>query len=65
MIALTFDDGPGPNTPHLLQKLKKENVPATFFVNGYRIDPPEKRALRRAFTVYGVKENSHPDSLFA
>src|SRR4029077_7740048 len=32
-IALTFDDGPDPEwTPAILDILKRENVPATFFV---------------------------------
>src|SRR6266576_4130942 len=34
-IALTFDDGPDPKyTPRILDILKQENVPATFFVMG-------------------------------
>ena len=34
-IALTFDDGPDPRwTPRILDILKQENVPATFFVIG-------------------------------
>jgi len=34
-IALTFDDGPDPRwTPAILDILKRENVPATFFVIG-------------------------------
>ena len=34
-IALTFDDGPDPKwTPQILDILKRENVPATFFVIG-------------------------------
>jgi len=32
IIYLTFDDGPGPDTPRLLDVLKKYNVQATFFV---------------------------------
>lgn len=32
VIYLTFDDGPGPRTPDLLDVLKKYNVKATFFV---------------------------------
>lgn len=32
VIYLTFDDGPGPRTPELLEILKKYNVKATFFV---------------------------------
>lgn len=31
-IYLTFDDGPGPKTPELLDVLARYNVPATFFV---------------------------------
>jgi len=31
MIALTFDDGPGPITPALLAELKRLKAPATFF----------------------------------
>ncbi|MEU9609000.1 polysaccharide deacetylase family protein [Streptomyces sp. NPDC048057] len=33
-IALTFDSSPGKKTPELLDYLKKEKVPATFFVLG-------------------------------
>lgn len=34
VVALTFDDGPGPYTKTLLNKLKKYGVRATFFMNG-------------------------------
>ncbi|KAI8916385.1 hypothetical protein EDD86DRAFT_198408 [Gorgonomyces haynaldii] len=34
MWALTFDDGPSPNIPPLLELLKSQNIKATFFVNG-------------------------------
>ncbi len=33
-IALTFDDGPGPYTPHILSILQAKSVPATFFEVG-------------------------------
>jgi len=33
-IALTFDDGPGPDTPQILAILKRERVPGTFFEIG-------------------------------
>lgn len=33
-VALTFDDGPGPKTPELLDILAKEKVPATFMLVG-------------------------------
>jgi peptidoglycan-N-acetylglucosamine deacetylase len=34
-IALTFDDGPGPYTPLLLNQLQRLHVPATFFEIGF------------------------------
>ncbi|HKR12364.1 MAG TPA: glycosyltransferase [Pyrinomonadaceae bacterium] len=35
LVALTFDDGPDPTwTPRILDILKQENVPATFFIIG-------------------------------
>ena len=40
---LTFDDGPSTtNTPTVLNILKKNNIKATFFVLGYRVDENEK-----------------------
>lgn len=38
MVALTFDDGPGPYTDAIVDCLKKNNGRATFFVVGERID---------------------------
>ena len=37
-VYLTFDDGPSPLTPRVLDILKEENVCATFFVVGSRVD---------------------------
>ncbi|MBR2044492.1 MAG: polysaccharide deacetylase family protein [Clostridia bacterium] len=34
VIYLTFDDGPSPNTPYILDILKQYGVKATFFVTG-------------------------------
>jgi hypothetical protein len=36
-IALTFDDGPGPYTPALLDELARLHAPATFFEIGFMI----------------------------
>jgi peptidoglycan-N-acetylglucosamine deacetylase len=36
-VALTFDDGPGPFTFHLLRVLRRGHAPATFFLVGNRI----------------------------
>jgi cellulose synthase/poly-beta-1,6-N-acetylglucosamine synthase-like glycosyltransferase/peptidoglycan/xylan/chitin deacetylase (PgdA/CDA1 family)/spore germination protein YaaH len=38
-VAITFDDGPDPEwTPKILDVLKRENVPATFFLIGIQAD---------------------------
>ncbi len=38
IVALTFDDGPGPYTERLLDGLKERGVRATFFVLGSRVN---------------------------
>ena len=37
-IHLSFDDGPANLTPHVLDLLKRERIPATFFVLAERLD---------------------------
>ena len=37
-VFLTFDDGPSPVTPKILDILKQENIKATFFVLGSNVD---------------------------
>jgi peptidoglycan-N-acetylglucosamine deacetylase len=37
LVALTFDDGPGPFTDRLLDELRRLRVPGTFFVVGYQL----------------------------
>lgn len=37
LCALTFDDGPSPNTPLLLDMLADYNIPATFFLLGRNV----------------------------
>ncbi len=34
LVALTFDDGPGPTTPRIVKWLEAHDVPATFFLIG-------------------------------
>lgn len=47
IVYLTFDDGPGGRpTIEILDILKRENVPATFFVIGDQIEGQEKTILR-------------------
>ena len=38
LLAITFDDGPGPYTADLLDALADRNVKATFFIAGYRAE---------------------------
>lgn len=47
MIALTFDDGPGPYTKRLVKALDKYDAKATFFVLGCNIEA-NKSALKYA-----------------
>ena len=58
VIALTFDDGPNPiNTVSLLETLKEEDVPATFFVLGELVEQyPE--VVEQAFKQ-GCEIGSH------
>jgi peptidoglycan/xylan/chitin deacetylase (PgdA/CDA1 family) len=52
-IAFTFDDGPHPRmTEKLLEVLKKERVPATFFIVG-------KMADRHPYLVHRMAEEGH------
>lgn len=52
-IALTFDAGPGKDTPHLLDVLKEKKVPATFFLLG------EKHVLRHPDVVRRIADEGH------
>ena len=48
MLALTFDDGPGPYTKRLVKALDKYHAKATFFVLGCNIEN-NKSALKYAY----------------
>ena len=50
--ALTFDDGPGPSTPAILDALADENVTATFFILG-------RQARRHPQMVRRIHEEGH------
>lgn len=47
VVYLTFDDGPGKHTNKLLDVLKEENVPATFFLIGNSIKKNDTVILER------------------
>ncbi|ORX96221.1 glycoside hydrolase/deacetylase [Basidiobolus meristosporus CBS 931.73] len=49
-FAITFDDGPGPDTDKLLNLLRDSNIKVTFFVVGEMLESAEGVAvLKRAF----------------
>ena len=49
VIALTFDDGPAPDTPQFLSLLEREHVPATFFWIGEQVRQYGPAVWRRMF----------------
>lgn len=64
MIALTFDDGPGPETPpKLLSMLKEKNVTANFFMLGQNVKsyPQIAKNVAEAGHSIGSHSYSHPD----
>lgn len=61
-IALTFDDGPSPATPQLLEILDKHGAKATFFECGVNIRrlPQIARAVFQAGHEIGNHTDTHP-----
>ena len=63
LVALTFDDGPGPDTMRILSALNRLRVPGTFFVIGRQLEGRERalRAIAAHGDEIGVHSWSHPD----
>jgi peptidoglycan/xylan/chitin deacetylase (PgdA/CDA1 family) len=63
VIALTFDDGPGPFTPQILSVLEQYHVPATFFEIGEKVAEYPRYTEMVAAAGYPVEDHtwSHPD----
>jgi peptidoglycan-N-acetylglucosamine deacetylase len=64
VVALTFDDGPDPTwTPRILKVLRREHVPATFFLIGREAER-HPRLVRQELDdghVIGDHTYAHPD----
>ena len=64
LVALTFDDGPDPTwTPQILDVLKREHVPATFFVVGENAvaEPGLLRRIAAEGHEIGNHSYTHPN----
>ena len=59
-VALTFDDGPNPETtPKVLDILKARGIKATFLINGSRVSSDAARALLRREIEEGHLVGNH------
>jgi peptidoglycan/xylan/chitin deacetylase (PgdA/CDA1 family) len=59
-VALTFDDGPDSNsTPQLLDLLRRENIKATFFCVGQRVEQHPQIAARIAAEGHLLANHSY------
>ena len=63
VVALTFDDGPGPYTPQVLSMLEHYQVPATFFEIGDEVADYPQYSKMVAAAGFPVEDHtwSHPD----
>ncbi len=64
-IALTFDDGPSPGTPPILEVLSRHNVRATFFAVGSNVERHPSIARDIAAAGHDIENHSHSHPLFA
>ena len=61
MVALTFDDGPGPYTPLAIAKLRAQRLRATFFLVGKQVRAyPGLSRLERPVAAVGDHTMTHP-----
>lgn len=62
LVALTFDDGPGPYTKRIVNCLKRNDGRATFYVLGQRVKvyPSQIKAIYKAGNEIGNHSYNHP-----
>lgn len=63
VVALTYDDGPGPKTGKLLRQLEKYDAHATFFIVGYKVSKykSEIKKMKNIGCEVGNHSYSHPN----
>lgn len=62
LVALTFDDGPDPQTLKILELLAKEDIKATFFVKGMNVEkfPDIAKKIVESGCEIGNHSFTHP-----
>lgn len=58
-LALTFDDGPAENSGELSDYLKREGVPATFFINGAYVAGREAVVRKQVANGHLIANHTH------
>ena len=59
LVALTFDDGPGPYTERLLDEMKKRGVRATFFLLGVKVNQYPELVKRMSKEGHAIGNHSY------
>ena len=59
LLALTFDDGPGPYSDVILDVLAKHNAKATFFMNGYKVRKYSDQVKRMADEGHQIANHTY------
>jgi len=65
LVALTFDDGPGPQTPAILDLFAEHGMQGTFFVLGESVEGREEILARTIAEGHEIGNHtfSHPHAL--